>query len=185
MTNNNSIYHILDLEHSKNVWDKVAEMVLKKNDLLAELMELFFNGSPKMNQRSSQCISKIHDQDQDILKPYFSLMIDGLYEDRIDAFKRNVLRIFQDAKVPEDKSGKLFDIALKYLLSREEAIAIQAFSMTVLRRICETYPELSSEVIDAIEIRLEEKSSSGLDNRGKHELKKLNKILLKFNSAVL
>jgi len=171
-----SITTLLLKENSKKNWELIAKRAINNEADLKALMACFFGENYRLNQRSSQCISKIHDIDRTVIEPYFNKMISELHQNSIDAYKRNVLRIFQDAMIPEDSLGQLFDKALAFLLDKGEAIAIHAFAMTVLRRICEQYPELSGEVIPAIEMILDESSSAGVKNRGHKELKKLRKL---------
>jgi hypothetical protein len=68
---------------------------------------------------------------------------------------------------------------IQYLKSPDESIAVKAFGMTSLRRICEKYPELASELIPYIEILVDQKASAGIVNRGEKELKKLRELLAK------
>ncbi len=70
---------------------------------------------------------------------------------------------------------------MNYLTSCNEAIAIKAFSMTVLRKICEHYPQLTQEVIPTIELIIGENNAPGIQSRGRKELKLLRKIAAKKN----
>jgi hypothetical protein len=78
--------------------------------------------------------------------------------------------------VPEGLEGEVFEKGIQYLKSPEESIAVKAFSMTSLRRICKKYPELSSELIPYIEILVDQKASAGIVNRGQKELKLLRAL---------
>ena len=172
-----SITDLILQDHSKETWETVARRAIDNPADLTELMGCFFSEDLRLIQRSSQCISKVHDINKTIISPYFPKMIEALNLNSINAYKRNVLRILQDADIPEAYHSKVFDLGLKFLLNKDEAIAITAFAMTVLRRICEQYPELSNEVIDTIQILLEEDPSPGVKNRGGHEIAKLKKLL--------
>ena len=165
-------------DHSKKTWERIAIRAIKNPVDLEELMTCFFSKNYRLIQRSSQCLSKIHDLDHTVIAPYFHQIISCLNQESIDAYKRNTLRIFQDAEIPEDDQSRLFDLSLAFLLDKGEPIAIKAFAMTVLRKICEKYPELSGEVIHAIEIILEESPSPGIKNRGEKELNKLGKLYI-------
>ena len=164
-------------ENSKRMWMEVATRALQSEKDLAMLMSYFESTDICLVQRATQSISKVYDLDKQKLKPYFIKMIQGLEEPRIDAYKRNVMRIFQTAEIPEDYEGHLFDKAFTYLESKTEPIAVKAFAMTVARRIAIKHPDLIPEVVEAIELMLEENESAGVQNRGGHELKKLKKLL--------
>ena len=168
--------HLL-IENSSKIWKEVIDYVGDDTERFNELIQLFFNGDMRIVQRSSQPIGVISEKQPQLIRPYLTQLIDYLKSNPIDAVKRNTMRIFQFIEIPEENEGELFEIGMGYLKDMEEPIAVKAFSMTVLRKICEKYPELAQELVFQIEILVKERVSSGVTNRGGHELKKLKKIL--------
>mgnify|MGYP000026181545 CR=1 FL=1 len=166
-------------ENSKTIWDEVIQYVGEDEERFAALMQLFFSDELRVIQRSSQPISKIAEKQPRLIRPYLIELVTLLKTNPIDAVKRNTMRIFQFIEIPEAVEGDLFDIGLTYLKDAQEPIAVKAFSMTVLRKICEKYPELAPELIMQIEILVKERVSAGVTNRGQHELKRLQKIVAK------
>ena len=166
-------------KNSKEIWNQVACIAIESPKKIEVIINFFECDNIFLVQRSTQIMSKIYDQRPDLLAPYFMRLINGLKKPQSDAYKRNVLRIFQTASIPESGVSLLFDQALKYIQQKDEAIAIQAFSFTVLRKICESYPDLAPEVKDSIELVLLENNSAGIQNRGKKEIKRLEKIISK------
>lgn len=169
----------LSRETSRSNWNKIIAYVGEDEERFAELIQIFFLGEKKTIIGSSQAVGVIAEKQPRLIKPYLIDLIGYLKSDPVDAVKRNTMRIFQFIEIPEEIEGDLFDIAMSYLKSIDTAIAIKAFSMTSLRKICAKYPELSQEVIFQIEILVKEQVSAGLTSRGQHELVKLNKILEK------
>jgi hypothetical protein len=167
----------LSRETSRKNWDKVIAYIGEDQELFAELFTVFLKGEPHSIVGASQAVGTIGEKQPRLIRPYINDLVGYLKSDPIDAVKRNTMRIFQFVDIPEDVEGDLFDIAMDYLKSIEIAVAIKAFSMTALRKICAKYPELAQEVIFQIEILVKEQVSAGLTNRGEHELIKLNKIL--------
>lgn len=88
--------------------------------------------------------------------------------------RRNIVRAYQFAPIPNEIEGELYDKCLKNINNPTEAIAVRAFSMTVCYRIVERYPELANELKVSIESTLEN-ASSGLRNRAEKILRKLQK----------
>ena len=164
------------LENSKKNWQLVAGYIGHDPTRFAQLMEIYFKDVYRAVQRASQVMSHIADEHPQLLEPYLGRLITHLTEQSLDAERRNTLRIFQELPIPEEHEGELFEKALRFLKSAEEPIAVKAFAMTVLRRICEKYPDLSGEVIPAIEILVSENVSAGIVNRGNKELKLLRKL---------
>ncbi len=167
----------LEGEHGKGVWKEIINDVGNNREKFEDIMSIFFSDNYRLVQRVSQVVGVIGEKQQHLIKPYLPKMLIILNETKIDAVKRNVLRIFQFIDIPEEMEGQLFDLALTFFKSNEEPIAIRVFSMTALRKVCEKYPELSQEIIPTLEIILEENKSGGIQSRGKRELKTLRKLL--------
>ena len=163
-------------ENSRRNWIASVAFVGADKKLMAELMELFLSKDEREAQISSQVVCMVAEKDPDMIKPYLNKMIKHLSTNPIDAIKRVTMRLFQVMDAPEESEGALFDYGITYLKSAEETIAVKAFAMTALRRICEKYPDLVEELIPHIEILVEEKTSAGIVNRGEKELKKLRKL---------
>ena len=158
-------------------WDKIADYLVLNPALLPDLLEFMFNGKPHQQKNAAAVFGKICDQDKSLINPFLIPLAQHLRTNPVDASKRSIIRLFQFCEIPEEVEGELFDQIIDYLKSSEEAIAIKAFGMTVARRICQKYPELTVELIPRIEVLVEEKVSAGIVNRGRKELKKLQKLL--------
>jgi hypothetical protein len=163
-------------ENSRRNWLQSVDFIGTDKKRIAELMKLFFSKDIREMQVSSQVVSEMGDKHPKLIQPYLSKMIVHLNTNPIDAFKRVTIRLCQFMDVPEQLEGELFEKGIQYLKSPEESIAAKAFSMTALRRICEKYPELASELIPYIEILVDQKASAGIVNRGQKELKFLRKL---------
>ena len=172
-------------ENSKNNWllimADIGDDVLK----FKAIVDIFLSDDKVMVQRVAQIIGLTAEAKPNLLQPHLAQLVDRLFDDTIDAYKRNTLRTFQYVSITEEIEGKLFDITLTFLKSNDEAIAVRAFSMTVLGRICENHPELSQEICQTIELILEENKSGAIQSRGKRVLKKLKKIILQKNRFYL
>jgi hypothetical protein len=157
-------------------WDEIAGFIIQHPEMINELIDFSFHGEKIEKQNAAAVIGKICDQNKAFLTPYLETLFHHLETNPIDAVKRSTIRILQFTDIPESIEGELFDLALSYITSLDELIAVKAFAMTVARRICEKYPELSNELIPIVETIQKEKISSGMTNRAQHELKKLLKI---------
>jgi hypothetical protein len=167
--------HLLQ-ENSRKNWDQTVAYVLSHPDKFDELVQLTHSSDQRIIMRASQCVGMIVDKEPDWILPYLHELVNLLDTIKVDSFKRNVMRLFQNVPIPEELEGRLFDYGMQYLKSLDEPIAVKAFSMTVVRKIAEKYPELALEAIHQIEILVKENYSAGVVNRGNKELQKLRKI---------
>ncbi|NNC82316.1 MAG: hypothetical protein HKN79_01965 [Flavobacteriales bacterium] len=73
-------------------------------------------------------------------------LIDRLPDEEDIMAKRCTIDIFQYSPIPESREALMTDICIAFIRDPKEPIAIRAFSITVLFRIIQNYPELYQEV---------------------------------------
>lgn len=161
-------------EYSKKQTLKIAEYIGNNQKRFDELMQLFFNGESRVNQRASWVFQFVVEKHPHLIKPYFTQLVEKLYEKGVnDSTKRNTVRLFQFCELPNEIHGKLTGICFQFLANQKEAIAIRVFSMTVLERFCKIYPDLKTELKLLIEENYE-KGSAGFKSRGRKVLKSIS-----------
>lgn len=163
-------------ENSRESWNKVINYVGKNPQRFDEFMQLFLGDDELLVKRTGQPFGAIVEKQHHLITPYFQAIIDNMSRYPIPSVKRNVMRVLQFVDIPEEYDAQLLELGFNFLQSSEEPIAVKAFTMTVLRKICERYPELTNELIHVIEVIVNENISVGVTNRGKKELVKLEKI---------
>ena len=139
----------------------------------AELMEVFFDGNTRKNQYAAGIMIHCIDRWDYLLIPHVEKLILNLQNPNLhDAIKRNTVRVLQDVEIPEKLHGLMVDIAFNYLQNPTEAIAIKVFSMTILYKITQKYPELKDELKFILEEQLPFQSA-GFRNRAEKILRNL------------
>ena len=167
----------LEIENSKANWQVVLDYVGSDANRFRAVTELFITGERHIVQRIGQPFGTIAEKHPHFLFPHIPQLIAYLKTNPIDAVKRNVMRSFQWIELPEEFVGEIFDIGMLFLKTQSEPKAIKVFSLTVLRQICERYPELTNEVIFQLEILMKGDESAGVLSRGTKEMQKLKAIL--------
>jgi hypothetical protein len=164
-------------EHSKAQCTRIVNYIGSDKKRFDELMDLFFNGHYRVNQRAAWPLSYIAESQPQLVEPYLEKLVYNLRKrDAHVAVKRNTVRLLQEIEVTdEDLMGELADICFGFLASQDETIAVKAFSMTVLYNITVKEPDLKNELKLLIE-ELLPYASSGLKNRGKKILIALEKL---------
>lgn len=163
-------------EHSKRQAMKIAAWVGDDAERFEELLGHFLGDEYRVTQRAAYALGVIADRQPKLVEPYWGILIKHLQKPNLhDAVKRNVIRLLQTAYIPEEYLGTITEICFGYLTSHEEAIAVKAFSMTVLLNTARRYPDIKNELQLIIE-ELLPTASAGLANRGKKVLKELDKL---------
>ena len=157
------------------------ELVLLRNQLLQnpnlfdQLFSFFLAGTERQSQKAAGLICLCVEKQPELLLPYLPSLLAKLREEPVrNSIKRNILRMLQYAQIPEELEGEFIELCFSYLESAREAVAIQAFSMPVLFKLSDKYPELKQELKILIEDQLPYQKP-GFISRGKKILAWLNK----------
>ncbi|HEY5393456.1 MAG TPA: hypothetical protein VIJ57_15130 [Hanamia sp.] len=142
-------------EHTKENCKKIVDWVGNDLGRFNELFHLFLEDENRVTQRTAWPMSYCVIAHPDLMKNNFEKLIDNLNRPKLhDAIKRNTVRLLQTVVIPEKYEGVVMDICFKYLESPREAVAIKAFSLTILERLSRKYPEIIPEIKMLIEDQL-------------------------------
>ncbi len=162
-------------EYSKEQTRRISGYIGTDEHRFSDLMSLFLTEHYRINQRAAAIINDVTDRHPSMIKPYMEKLVMNLYNEGLhDAVKRNTIRVLQFVEIPEDLWGHTAEICFGYLASNDEPIAVKAFSMTVLEKICKEVPELTNELRVLIEDQLPY-SSTGFKNRGNKILNRIGR----------
>jgi hypothetical protein len=146
-------------EHSKANCTRIVKWIGSDQKKFDALFYLFLNDEYRVVQRAAWPISFAVRAQPFLIKKHFSKLLLNLEKPRIhDAVKRNTVRLLQDAEIPKKFHGRLMNICFDYIQSPEEAVAIKAFSLTILQNLSKIYPEIKNELKTIIENRWEYES---------------------------
>ena len=160
-------------EHSKKQCDKIVKYIGADPTRFAGLMKLFFNGEYRISQRAAWPMSYAVRKHPSLIEPYLNKLINNLgKKGQHDAITRNSTRILQDIDVPKKYHGKLMDTCFNFIESNDTAVAIKAFSLTILQNLSKYYPEIGPELKLIIEERWEHETAA-FQSRARKILKSL------------
>jgi len=168
------IKELLEGEHRKEQRDKVVDYVGNDKAKLKALMSFFLDRKWhwRLNQRSAWPIGVIGKKYPNLVKPYYKEMVQLLDDPPHNAAARNVVGLLQFAELEEEWEGEAYAKCFEFLCDPKEAIAVRAFSITVLTRIALKYEDLKPELIAAIN-EYGPHGSSGIKFRAKKALREL------------
>lgn len=141
----------------------------------AELMKYFFSSDRITALNSSWIVSLCAEHHPPVITPWLSKMVNHAGKKNAFEFvKRNVVRSLQFISIPRPLQGRVSNLCFSFLQDPKEAIAVKAFSMTVLANIAGREPDLKREIKLVIEQMLPY-GSAGIRARAKKVLKQLSK----------
>lgn len=160
-------------EHSKENAVYIADWIGNNASKVAMLIDLFLNDEYRVVQRAAYAVSKVADRNPELLATHLEPMVAKMKESGLHiAVKRNIIRLLQDITLPEHLHGDIMNICFNFLTDLKEPIAVRIFSMTVLDKLSEQYPEIKQELHTIIKDELERGASAGFMSRARKILNK-------------
>jgi len=142
-------------EHSKEQCKKIVEWVGNSQERFDELFRLFLTAEYRVTQRAAWPMSYCVIAHPEFIKKNFTKLISNLQKPNLhNAIKRNTMRLLQHVDIPKKLQGQVMDICFNYVASPTEAVAIKAFSLTVLSNLAAIYPEILPEIKLLVEEQL-------------------------------
>ncbi len=161
-------------EHSKENCNKIISWVGSDKKKFDQLFELFLNGGYRVTQRSAWPLSFCVIAHPSLIESNFERLISNLRKpDLHDSIKRNTVRLLQYVDIPAGQEGAVMERCFDYVSSASEAVAIKAFSLTVLGRLAKKYPEIIPEIKLLIEDQIMQQTPA-FKSRAKKILQEFN-----------
>ncbi len=161
-------------EHSKANRVAIVKWVGASQERFNQLFGLFLNDEYRVVQRASWPLSYIVIAHPQLIQKHFSRLLKNLHKPGIhDSVKRNTVRLLERIRIPDRFHGQVMNICFNYIASSQEAVAIKAFSLTVLERLSHQYPEIKTELKTLIEDRWDYESAA-FRSRAKKILSRLS-----------
>ena len=162
------------LLNSKDWENTAARYVSDSKPRFSQLMDCFYHGDFRLSHRATLIILQVAPNKPRWLAEQIPVMARTLKKELPDWYKRNLLRILQYHKIPEQQWGHVADQCFNYLASVKEPVAVKVFSMTVLYNLTRDLPDLAKELRFLIEEQYP-LGSAGFKARGRKVLKQLDK----------
>jgi len=134
-------------EHSKEQCNKIVKWIGDSQKRFDELFELFLNDEYRVTQRAAWPLSYSAIAHPGFIKKNFAKLINNLKKPALhNSIKRNSIRLLQHVNIPGKFHGEVMEICFRYVESPTEAVAVKAFSLTVLSNLSKQYPEILPEI---------------------------------------
>jgi hypothetical protein len=160
-------------EHSKVNNARMVRWVGNSQERFDELFNLFLNDEPVVVQRAAWTVSCCVIDHPSFIKKHFGKLLKNLSKPNLhDSVKRNSIRLMQDMEIPKRYEGAVMDLCFRYISKPGEAVAVKAFSLTVLSNLSKQYPEIIPEIKLLIEENYE-RETAAFKVRAKEFLKKV------------
>jgi hypothetical protein len=165
---------IILTEHSKSQTIKIVNWVGKSQARFDQLFNLFLKDENRVTQRAAWPLSYCARQHPELIRKHLGKLIKNLQKKGLhDAVKRNSVRILQEISIPARFHGAIMNTCFRFIESPDEAVAIKAYSLTILENLIPLYPDIRNELKLIIEERWNLETAA-FRSRARKILKKIN-----------
>lgn len=162
-------------EHSKAQTNKIIQWVGHSQKRFDELVHLFLHDEYRVTQRAGWPMSYIASAHPQLVNKHLTVLVETLRKQNLhNAVKRNIVRFLQEISIPEKLHGEVMDICFSFIMDPQEAVAVKAFSLTILEKMARDYPEIMNELKVVIEERWNYETAA-FHSRARKILKKIKK----------
>jgi len=148
-------------KHSKDTCTAIVNWVGSNQKRFDELFQLFLNDEPVVIQRAAWPLSYAVIAHPKLISKHFGKLLKNLDQPLLhDAVKRNTMRLLQYIEIPKRYQGTVMNRCFDYIISPSEKPTVKAFSLTVLQKLSNHYPEIKQELKTIIEDRWDIESAA-------------------------
>ena len=171
-----NIRESLEQGHSKALTLRIIAYIGNDAHRLAELMACFFDKEWRICQRAAWAVGLIGEKQPTLIEPYLEQILLNLKQPHHEAILRNTMRLLHSLPdIPDAVLGLAADAAFRYLEDPSVSIAVRAFSIRVLGKICKKEPDLKEELRILLEDMLEFEKAPGIITSARDVLKQIRK----------
>ncbi|RYZ48622.1 MAG: hypothetical protein EOP49_18240 [Sphingobacteriales bacterium] len=152
----------------------MAQWVGNEPGRISELLHILQHDEYRIAQRAASVVSEVATAYPEQVQPYVPALVAKLDDKQAHiAVKRNIYRILQFLQLPEAVHGDLMNHCFDSLANPKEALAVRAFSMSILARLVKDYPEIGNELKLIIDDVLQHEAAPSFKARAKMVLKQI------------
>jgi hypothetical protein len=134
--------------------NRIIKYIGDRENRFAELVKLFLKSDYRLTQHAAWPLSYCVRNYPLLAKPFYRKFIDQLSDSKTHpAARRNIARLLQFVEIPKKYHGRVMDDCFQFINSSNEAVAVKAFSLTILKNMSDMYPEILPELKTIIEAR--------------------------------
>jgi len=147
-------------DSSKFLAVSTAKKLCENPQFLENAIETVFKDINQISARTTNVIEFFDFEKPEFIKPYLGKIIEKISDFKYDGQKRSFLKLLirHINELDDEEQGTLFEKCLKFTLNYKETVAVRYYSVEILSKFAQKYPELKNEVISTIEISLAESS---------------------------
>jgi hypothetical protein len=145
---------ILNNRSKENVM-KAARYACSSTKRFSELVDCVVSNEKRLPELASWCLGWAVKLKPLMVLPHLETVVAQMENEAAnETVKRNMLRILEDVDIPENFHGRVMNACFRFVEDPATAVAIKAFSLTILSNLSRHYPDILPELKLLIEARM-------------------------------
>jgi hypothetical protein len=164
-------YDLKLVDSSRKLADILVHDIDKSEKKFSEMINLAFQDKYPLSMRAARVVALCCEKNRYLLEPYLILIIDSLEKFRVNGVRREFMKLIVEwpNKLNDNSIGKITELAFNWLVDTKQPIAVRYYSIEVLIKVADIYPEIAIELMEILN-GLIENGSSGLKAKSKKVL---------------
>ena len=165
------------VDSSRVLADILVQDIGNDKERFAEMMDLSFRDEYPLSMRAARIISLIAEIYPELLNSYIPKIITKLQHLKTEGVRRGFMKALSESSYSfnDEQMGILTDLAFTWLPDPREPISIRYYSIEIILKISQKYPELRIE-LKALLNELLKNGTSGLKAKSRIVLNYLKRI---------
>jgi hypothetical protein len=163
-------------DSSRRTADMAVGVIGNNPDIFKKMLDFAFEDKNLYAMRAARVIQLASHNHPELIRPYLREIILRLPNLKNEGLKRGLAKILIERSYDHDDDtlGILVSTCFDWLMNPAEKPAIKVYSMEILYKISQLYPEIKTELVSSIEEQLP-RSGVAVKSRGRQILAKLYK----------
>ncbi|MCH2197960.1 MAG: hypothetical protein MK081_04210 [Flavobacteriales bacterium] len=162
---------ILTTGFAKQKARELSQRIRDGREDLYQLLDIITENEYPASAKAAYVLRTIADDDHKSVINHISFLTAQLREVTITGARRDLLKCIYDVDkeqgIPVDHQGEVMDVCFERLMDPKSATAERYYSMFILASLSKIYPEISNELVAAIEVNLPNETTNFVQNAHK------------------
>ena len=143
-------------EHSKAQTNEIIAWIGEDEKRFDELVMFFLGDEYRVTQRAGWPLSCIAIAHPALIKKHLKKLVENLRREHLhNSIKRNTVRLLEQITIPDSLQGEVMDHCFRFIEDPNEAVAVKAYSLTILHNLSKYYPDIIPEIRSIIAAQIE------------------------------
>jgi hypothetical protein len=161
-------YDLKLVDSSRKLADIFAHDIGKNEKKFSEMINLAFQDKYPLSMRAARVVALCCEKNGYLLEPYVTLIIDSLEKFKVSGVRREFMKLIAEwpNRLNDNIIGKITELTFNWLVDTKQPIAVRYYSIEILIKVADIYPEIAIELMEILN-ELNENGSPGLKAKSK------------------